>query len=272
MIKVLILLGFIVSWFPCEANGQKLRSARPWMGIVISEGKRGVLVDQVLPKTPALAAGLAKGDEVTHVDDAIIKTPRQLVTEIAKKGVGYSVKVTVVRGEKTLLKVLKLEAKPDAATILEQELLGRKAPKIDLEQLVGGEKLKLTAFAGRPVLLKFWATWCPACRAVQASVESLANKSAGKYQVVTVASQERSELQAYYKSVKPPSYPILIDQGGKIAREYSIPALPTFIVIDKEGVIRFVSVGGGHYFQKAKTALLDLVGQGSQAPAKAPGK
>lgn len=113
------------------------------------------------------------------------------------------------------------------------------APPIEGASLTG-ERLSLTALRGGPVLIHFWATWCPICRSEHGSIESIARD----YPVITVAMQSggAAEIQSYVRQHALHA-PVLVDEFGDLARTYGVRAVPASFILDWNGVIRSVEVG-----------------------------
>ena len=109
--------------------------------------------------------------------------------------------------------------------------------------LLDGEKyfsLSLAALNGQPVLVHFWATWCPVCRAEQGSIEALAKE----YPVITVAMQSgAAETVSAHLNKEALSFPVINDPDGTIAAQWGVRAVPASFVVDGAGRIRFVEVG-----------------------------
>ena len=106
--------------------------------------------------------------------------------------------------------------------------------------LLDGKPLALSAFAGRPALVHFWATWCPICRAEQGSIDALARDVA----VITVAMQSgsREEVVQFLRK-EALGFPVLNDPDGVIAAQWGVRAVPASFVVDGAGQIRFVEIG-----------------------------
>jgi thiol-disulfide isomerase/thioredoxin len=106
--------------------------------------------------------------------------------------------------------------------------------------LLDGKPATLKAFAGRPVLVHFWATWCPICRAEQGSIDDLARR----IPVITVAMQsgERNAVAEYLRK-EALSFPVLNDPDAAIARQWGVRAVPASFIVDGAGQIRYVEVG-----------------------------
>ncbi len=113
------------------------------------------------------------------------------------------------------------------------------APEIRGQLLDGGD-FDLSQWRGRPVLVHFWATWCPICRMEQGSIEDLARDHA----VITVATQSGTsfEVRDWLRS-KGVRMPVLVDVDGSIAAAYGARGVPATFILDAAGHIRFVEFG-----------------------------
>ena len=90
------------------------------------------------------------------------------------------------------------------------------------------------------MLVHFWATWCPVCRAEQDTIEALAKD----HPTVTVAMQSgAAAVVAEHLNKEALSFPVLNDPDGAISAEWGVRAVPTSFVVDGAGQIRFVEVG-----------------------------
>lgn len=103
-----------------------------------------------------------------------------------------------------------------------------------------GRALDLVQYRGKPVLVHFWAEWCPVCRAEESVIDSLSTA----YPVLTVATQsgDAPTVSAYLRQKKL-SFPTLLDPSGELARRWGVRGLPTSFIIDGAGRIRSASVG-----------------------------
>jgi thiol-disulfide isomerase/thioredoxin len=107
-------------------------------------------------------------------------------------------------------------------------------------ELLDGKPVALAAFAGRPVLVHFWATWCPICRAEQGSIDALARD----VPVITVAMQSgsREEVIQFLRK-EALNFPVLNDPDGMIAAQWGVRAVPASFIVDGAGQIRFLEIG-----------------------------
>ncbi len=89
---------------------------------------------------------------------------------------------------------------------------------------------------GRPVLIQFWATWCPRCREDQEPVDEIARKFANKgLTVLAVDSNENAKTVASYLKKAPRSCPVVLEQNTNLTSVFSHSGLPTYVVIDADG-------------------------------------
>lgn len=107
--------------------------------------------------------------------------------------------------------------------------------------LLDGKPYVLPAKPAKPVLVHFWATWCPICRAEQGSIESLAKDNP---QVITVAMQSgTSAAVRQYMREQGTSFPVLNDADNQISSRWGVQAVPASFIVDTDGKIRYVEVG-----------------------------
>lgn len=101
-----------------------------------------------------------------------------------------------------------------------------------------GGQVSLRQFIGKkPVLLIFWATWCPHCRESVPAVNRMhGNASAnGGVQILALDYKEsRQKVNAFIKEKKV-AFPVLLDSSGTIARAYEVVGIPTYVLIDRSG-------------------------------------
>ena len=115
------------------------------------------------------------------------------------------------------------------------------APPIDA-LTINGEGFSLSTLRGQPVLVHFWASWCPSCRMMEEQLATVAN--AEDYQVITVAvrSGQPVALRAYLEEAAV-EFPVIADANGALASTYGVTALPTSFYVDADGQIHGTEVG-----------------------------
>jgi peroxiredoxin len=122
--------------------------------------------------------------------------------------------------------------------------IGGQAPNLDLPML-NGKRIALAELRGKSVVLNFWATWCPPCRAEMAALNHVHRDLAERGVVVLGVNQmeESTDVQRYMQA-QGLDFPIALDLDGAASRQYRVSALPTTYFIDHAGVIRDVVFGG----------------------------
>lgn len=123
--------------------------------------------------------------------------------------------------------------------------VGDDAPDFSIT-LSSGEKVKLSDYRGSPVLLHFWATWCPPCRVELPELNSLAKKledesSDLKFLAVCVSDSEKNRSTFMKKN----NYTFSggLDSDNSIGRKYDVQGIPTSILIGADGKIEKITVG-----------------------------
>jgi thiol-disulfide isomerase/thioredoxin len=98
----------------------------------------------------------------------------------------------------------------------------------------------LKAAGGKPVLVAFWATWCPVCKAEEGNIAAVARD----WPLLSVAMQS-GDAAAVVKHLKERGldFPALIDADGRLATEWKVRGVPTHFIVDSRGIVRFQLVG-----------------------------
>jgi len=117
------------------------------------------------------------------------------------------------------------------------------APDFALRAL-DGANYRLSEYRGDVVMLVFWGTWCGDCRAGLVEVERLWRtfRTAG-LMALGVNLDERAEAATSLAQAMDTTFPMLRDANKNVSRAFSIDALPTVILLDRSGRVRFVSAG-----------------------------
>ena len=103
-----------------------------------------------------------------------------------------------------------------------------------------GSSVSLGSLRGRPVLVHFWATWCPVCRVEEGNIQAVAEDHAA----ITIATQSGdAEAVRGYLAERGLHLPVVLDEDGSLAGEYGVRGVPASFIIDGTGQIRFVEVG-----------------------------
>lgn len=122
--------------------------------------------------------------------------------------------------------------------------IGDPAPTFSAPALDGKQHEFPAAFAGKPLVIRFWADWCKYCEGEMKAIETVYQRQKGKgLEVVAVnAGQDKATIAAFIQKIAV-TYPALIDEPSAIAKRYGVVGLPTTYFVDGKGIIRAKIVG-----------------------------
>ena len=109
---------------------------------------------------------------------------------------------------------------------------------------LAGDRVSLSDYKGNVILINFWATWCPSCKAEIPDLEAAyrAHKGEG-FVVLGVDLQEPRQAVERFVADMGMTYPVLLDENGSLMKEYRALGLPTSLIVDRDGVIRVRHAG-----------------------------
>ena len=121
-------------------------------------------------------------------------------------------------------------------------LVGEAAPKFAVKNLTG-EDVAVEA-KGKPYIINFWATWCPPCQAEIPDLAAFhaAHKDAVDFYAVNL--QEEAAPVQKFMAERKADLPVVLDAQGTAANLYGVRAIPTTVVVDKEGKVVYRKTGG----------------------------
>ena len=136
--------------------------------------------------------------------------------------------------------------------------IGAKAPPAAVETLEG-KQVDLGQYVGKgPVLIEFWATWCPNCRELEPHLKAVHEKYGNQVKFIGVSvsvNQSPDRVKAYVAKHGIPGDQ-LFDRNGKATGAYDVPATSYVVVLDKSGKVVYTGLGGDQDLEKAiKKAL-----------------
>ena len=120
-------------------------------------------------------------------------------------------------------------------------LTGNRAVNFSLKTLEG-DPVALDQTRGKVVVLDFWATWCPPCRAELPSIEKLRKEFADSVQFYGVNDEETGTVKKFVSN-NHYDLAVLMDSKRLVHHMYGVSAIPTLLIIDKGGVIREQFIG-----------------------------
>jgi len=153
------------------------------------------------------------------------------------------------------------EASNEYAESIKRKFTNDAAPDFQLETL-DGRKVRLSDYKGKVVLLNFWATWCASCAQEMPRLVELYDKYRNRgIEILAISTDEKTDHPKVARYVKQRNlnFTVLFDNG--MEKSYGIDGLPTSVVVDKQGVIRYRLEGLDYKdeFRKAEIVLNELL-------------
>ena len=122
------------------------------------------------------------------------------------------------------------------------ELAGQ-APDFTLQSREGGQ-VSLSELRGDVVMINFWATWCGPCRAEMPHLEALHQRYSDLgFTLLGVNVEEDSRLSDQFLEETPVSFDILFDPQNGVSELYDVIAMPSTVLVDRQGNMRFIHHG-----------------------------
>lgn len=102
----------------------------------------------------------------------------------------------------------------------------------------------LSAYRGRVVYLDFWASWCAPCQKSFPWMESMQNRYAGDGLVIVAVNVDRMRRDAArFLATQTASFDLRFDPQGLMPEAFKVKGMPTSVLIDRKGVVRFTHIG-----------------------------
>lgn len=131
--------------------------------------------------------------------------------------------------------------------------IGSKAPAAAVETL-DGKAADLSQYVGKaPVLIEFWATWCPNCKELEPTLKAVHAKYGTQVKFVGVSvsvNQSPERVKAYVAKHGIPGDQFF-DRNGAATGAYDVPATSYVVVLDKSGKVVYTGLGGDQDLEKA---------------------
>ena len=148
------------------------------------------------------------------------------------------------------------------ATLRGQDIglpVGTKGPPATVQDL-DGNTVDLGRYVGKqPVLLEFWATWCPLCKALEPALKAAYKQYGGTVQFVAVGvgvNESPASIKRHLAE-HPLPFPVLFDASGNAVRAYRAPTTSYIVVLDRTGKVTYTGTGTD---QDITAALRQVVG------------
>ncbi|WP_157068390.1 TlpA disulfide reductase family protein [Geobacillus jurassicus] len=148
----------------------------------------------------------------------------------------------------------KVKSKSVLSTSLDSGKIGTNKGEIALDfelRSITGDNIQLSDLRGKTVILNFWATWCPPCRAEMPEMQKFyENNKDSNVEILAVNltnSERGSNAVSDFVEAKGITFKVVLDEQGDIGNLYGAITIPTSYIIDKNGVIRNKYIGPMSY-------------------------
>jgi thiol-disulfide isomerase/thioredoxin len=132
--------------------------------------------------------------------------------------------------------------------------VGSAAPTVVQVQNLEGQPVSLSSRIGqKPVLIEFWATWCPLCRALMPKMEAARQKYGDRidFVVVAVAVNETPRSIKRHLQRSPMPFEPLWDDNGAAVRAFEAPSTSYIVGVDAKGKVAYTGLGDGQDIERA---------------------
>jgi peroxiredoxin len=139
------------------------------------------------------------------------------------------------------------------------------APDFTLEDQ-HGTSLMLSEFRGDVVVVNLWASWCAPCRAEMPALQQVYEEYQDQGVIILAVNatyQDSAEDAMAFAEEMGLSFPVLLDRRGVVSRQYQLRAMPSTFFINQDGIINKVILGGPISEATFKTAIEELLREGS---------
>jgi len=234
-------------------------------GLLLEERSGRIVVSRVLEGSPAATAGFRTGDVLLVVDEAALLdldviSPAEVLKMIDRARPPVA-RLVVGRGDSTLGMSLPIgvTALPPTSSPHGEIVVGQIAPAFTAKDM-RGRQVSLEELRGRPVLIDFWASWCPPCRDAVVVLRRLADQYGDRLTIVGVSlDEDPNAFEAFVYNHHLPGFQVH-DGGpfGPISVLYGAPAasIPYSVLIAPDGTVLEV----GHSLRQQETAIARVTG------------
>jgi peroxiredoxin len=122
------------------------------------------------------------------------------------------------------------------------EWIGTPAPDFSLKTLSGKATISLHDYKGKIVLLDFWASWCAPCQRSLPELQTL-EEQYENLKILAISIDDKEENAREFMKRQQLDLTVLFDEKKFVAETYDIEDMPSALLIDQDGVIRFVLSG-----------------------------
>lgn len=218
-----------VAGVPCHVLQIKFPAPRA-MEATVAVGKRDFLIRQVALKQPT-------GEQATWTYETMELGPTLQDSVFAHQPQPDQ----EVWSGKTIAEALQNGMAGDMSSV--EDLTGEPAPRVTVQPLAGGEPVSLTELAdGQPLVVDFWATWCPPCKVYLPVLQRIAEDYAGRVQFAMVSDEDAATVKPFIEQEQV-TLPQYLDPGAKANQAFGVTGIPTTAVIAPDGTVRWLHAG-----------------------------
>jgi thiol-disulfide isomerase/thioredoxin len=146
--------------------------------------------------------------------------------------------------------------------------IGAQAPGAKVQTL-DGKTIDIGSYVGKsPMVIEFWAFWCPNCKELEPSLMALHKKYGSKvrFLAVAVSVNETMDRVKAYTTRKGYKHQTVYDGHGEATQAYDVPATSYVVVIDRGGKVVYTGLGGKQALEPAILKALGVAKAGLPAP------
>jgi thiol-disulfide isomerase/thioredoxin len=219
-------------------------------GLLLEEQRGHIVIVELLPGTAAAAAGLRRGDVVLAVNGVNLIDLEVLsaaaVADLIAGDAESDITLIIGRKGQTLdveLSRALIDDPPGLARPPQPPVVGEQAPAFTATDMQG-RSVRLEDLRGRPLIIDFWASWCPPCRASAITLKRFADQFGDRLAIVGVSlDEDRGDFEAFVYNHHLPGYQVH-DGGpsGPITTLYGAAdaGVPYSVLVDPEGEVLHV--------------------------------
>ncbi len=231
-----------------------------WLGLRLANRDGKVVASAILSAGPADRAGLVAGDTILALNGQPVATSEAMIAIIRALPPASTVDVSLGGATPRTVKAT-LAERPKNDQDIFRKLVGSHFPSargVGLDH----KPVELAA-AGQPTVVYFWATWCPSCARTAPQISALQQELGGAATIIALSPEDPLDVAAYAAKHSDLAYTIATDADLASIPQIWVAAYPSWLVIDRKGVIVGAHIGAGEVGDVA-TELRDLVRQSAK--------
>lgn len=242
----------LVLWF--TAGALEAQTSEPaGIGVALRVQGQNIVVDRIFPDSPAAA------QKDIHVGDKIVAVAQDKEPPVQVQNGKLAQAVSLIRGPKgttvrlTIVSAGEDDSRARVVSFVRGELKalirwgdgvlltnGMKAPDIEMVELPNGTRERLSNYAGKVIVLEFWATWCGPCQTAMAELQSYSSKYPdwkGKVVLISASVDDNEDVTSKHLKAKGWFQTHNVWVRTDAIKAYHVEGIPTKYVIDRKGTI-----------------------------------